>query len=118
MQTFARILGTFLLIEGVWGLFSPVVFGVLSTNMLHAVIHIVLGITGLALSRRPGVRGYLLGVGGLLAVVGVLYFVPGVNGLVIGLLNVNFAVACVNIVVGLASIAVALSSKSEVVVST
>ena len=138
MRTFARILGTFLLIEGVWGLFSPVVFGVLTTNTLHAVIHIVLGITGIALAARAGARGYLLGVGGLLAlvgvlffvpgvsglvvgllaVVGVLYFVPGVTGLVISLLNVNFAVACFNIVVGLASIVMALSTPKDVVITT
>jgi len=117
MRTFARILGTFLLIEGVWGLFSPVVFGVLTTNTLHAVIHIVLGITGIALAARTAARGYLLGVGGLLAVVGVLYFVPGVSGLVVGLLNVNFAVACFNIVVGLACIAVAMSVRRDEVVA-
>ena len=116
MRTFARILGIFLLIEGIWGLFSPVVFGVLSTNRLHAVIHIVLGITGVVLSRRAGARGYLLGVGGLLAVVGALFFVPGVSGLIIGLLNVNFAVAVFNIVVGLACIAVAFGSNRETVV--
>ena len=118
MRMFARILGIFLLIEGVWGLFSPVVFGVFTTNMLHAVIHIVLGITGIVLSRRPGAREYLLGVGGLLALVGVLYFVPGVTGLIISLLNVNFAVACFNIVVGLASIVMALSTPKEVVITT
>lgn len=117
MRMFARILGIFLLIEGIWGLFSPVVFGVFTTNMLHAVIHIVLGITGIVLSRRAGARGYLIGVGGLLATVGVLYFVPGVTGLIISLLNVNFAVACFNIVVGLASIVMALSTPKEVVIT-
>ena len=117
MRIFAKILGIFLLIEGIWGLFSPVVFGVLTTNRLHAVIHIVLGITGIVLSRRAGARGYLLGVGGLLAVVGVLFFVPGVSGLVVGLLNVSFAVACFNIVVGLVCIAVALSARRDEVVA-
>lgn len=113
MRTFARILGAFLLIEGIWGLFSPIVFGVLSTNRLHAVIHIALGIAALVVAHRPAVRGYLLGVGGLLAVVGVCFFVPGVSGLVVGPLSVNFAVAVFNIVVGLLSIAIALGSRSE-----
>lgn len=118
MRTFARILGAFLLIEGVWGLFSPVVFGVLTTNRLHAVIHIALGVTGLALARRPGVRPYLLGVGGLLAVVGALFFVPGVSGIVVSLLAVNSAVAMFNIVVGILCIAVALSARrSEPVIA-
>jgi uncharacterized membrane protein len=116
MRTFARFLGIFLLIEGIWGLFSPVVFGVLTTNVVHAVIHILLGITGIFLARRAGARGYLMGVGALLLVVGVLFFVPGISALVTGLLNVNFAVACFNIVVGLVSIAVAFGSQREAVV--
>ena len=35
--TYAIIIGLFLLVEGIWGLFSPVVFGVLTTNMTHAI---------------------------------------------------------------------------------
>jgi hypothetical protein len=113
MRMFARILGIFLLIEGIWGLFSPVVFGVLSTNRFHAVIHIILGILGIMLARRPGARTYLLTVGGLLAVVGILFFLPGISGVVVSLLNVNFAVACFNLVVGLLCIAVALSGRRD-----
>jgi hypothetical protein len=113
MRHFTRILGIFLLVEGIWGLFSPVVFGVFTTNVVHATIHIVLGIMGLLLARRGGARSYLLGVGGLLAIVGVLFFVPGAAWLTVGLLNVNFAVACFNIVVGLVCIAVALGSRRD-----
>jgi hypothetical protein len=115
MRMFSRILGLFLLVEGVWGLFSPVVFGVLTTNVPHAAIHIGLGITGIAIAHRAGARGYLLGVGALLTVVGVLFFVPRVSALVVGLLNVNFAVACLNIVIGLVCIAVASAGQRDVV---
>jgi len=118
MRIFARILGAFFLVEGVWGLFSPVVFGVLTTNVPHSVIHIGLGITGLAIAHRAGAREYLFAVGGLLVVVGVLFFVPRVSPLVIGLFDVNFAVACFNIVVGLVCIAVAAGSRREEVVVT
>jgi len=104
------LLGVFLLIEGCWGLFSPVVFGVLSTNRLHAVIHIVLGIVGIPAGRSGAARNYLLGVGALLAVVGVLRFVPGASDLVVSLLNVNFAVAYFNIAVGLISLLIGFSA--------
>jgi Domain of unknown function (DUF4383) len=100
-RRFAMLLGAFLIIEGIWGLFSPVVFGVLSTNTLHAVIHIVLGIAGVLAGRGGFVRNYLLGVGGLLVVVGILRFIPGASDLVVSLLNVNVAVAYFNIAVGL-----------------
>jgi hypothetical protein len=109
-RRFAMLLGVFLLIEGCWGLFSPIVFGVLSTNKVHAVIHIVLGIVGLVAGRSSAARGYLIGVGGLLLVVGVLRFVPGASDIVVSVLNVNYAVAYFNIAVGVISLAIGLSA--------
>ena len=106
----AMILGTFLLIEGVWGMTSPVVFGVLTTNMLHAAIHIVLGIAGLYTGMKGGSRGWCLLVGGILVVVGVLRFVPVVGDILQSLLAVNATVAIFNIVVGLVTIVVARMS--------
>ena len=106
----APILGAFLLIEGIWGLFSPVVFGVLTTNIVHAVIHIFLGVTGLFAGPMGFSRGYLFGVGFLLMVVGILRFVPGASDLVVSLLNVNVQVAYFNIVVGLISNLIAFSA--------
>jgi uncharacterized membrane protein HdeD (DUF308 family) len=117
-RRFATLLGLFLIVEGVWGLFSPVVFGVLSTNWLHAGIHIVLGILGILAGRGRATRGYLIGVGGLLVVVGVLWFVPGISTLIVSLLNVNFYVACFNIAVGLISILIGFSARPVVVTST
>lgn len=117
-RRFATLLGVFLIIEGVWGLFSPVVFGVLSTNWLHAAIHIVLGILGVMAGRGKGTRGYLIGVGALLAVVGVLWFVPGISALLVSLLNVNFYVACFNIAVGLISLLIGFAAPRAVVTST
>jgi len=109
-RRFAMLLGAFLIIEGIWGLFSPVVFGVLSTNTLHAVIHIVLGIAGVLAGRGGFVRNYLLGVGGLLVVVGILRFIPGASDLVVSLLNVNVAVAYFNIAVGVISFLIGFSA--------
>lgn len=105
--SFTITLGVLLLIEGTWGLFSPVVFGVLSTNLFHALIHIALGIAGIWCGRAGRVRGYLLFVGGLLLAVGLLWFVPGVQDIIVRLLNANRAVACVNIVVGIVALAMA-----------
>ena len=107
---FATIIGAFLLIEGVWGLFSPVVFGVLTTNMLHASIHIVLGIIGIYTGMKGGARGFSLYLGILLVAVGVMRFLPVLGDITVSLLNVNQAVAIFNIVVGLIAIGVARAS--------
>lgn len=107
-------LGLFFLIEGIWGLFSPVVFGVFSTNILHSAIHIALGVWGVWAGRRGPTRGYLLCVGILLLVVGLLWFIPGAGDLTVRLLNVNRAVAVINVVVGLISLFVARGASPVV----
>ena len=112
-RRFATVLGAFLLIEGVWGMFSPVVFGVLTTNVVHATIHIALGIAGIWMGRSEMARGYLLSVGALLLVVGVLRFVPAVSGIVVSILNVNMAVAWLNIIVGAIALGIAMASKED-----
>lgn len=103
-SSFALIVGIFLLMEGVWGLLSPLVFGILTTNLPHAVIQIALGFAGVWVAMKPGARGYSLLVGWLLLAVGVLRFIPSADELVVDLLNVNPAVAILNIVVGVAGL--------------
>ena len=100
-STFAMVIGIFLLVEGVWGLFSDVVFGFLTTNLLHAAIHIALGLIGISLGKNDKARGYCIFLGALLLAVGILRFIPGINNILIDLLNVNVAVALVNILVGI-----------------
>lgn len=107
---FALFVGVFLIIEGIWGMVSPVVFGVLTTNRLHASIHILLGLLGIYTAMTKGARTWCTLVGILVVVVGVLRFVPGVGGIIVSLLNVNQAVALMNIVVGAAALLVARSS--------
>lgn len=104
---FAMLVGAFLVVEGIWGMFSPVVFGVLTTNVLHACIHIVLGLIGIWTGMKGGEKGFLTFLGILLIAVGVLRFVPGINDVIVSLLNVNYAVAYFNIAVGVISLIVA-----------
>lgn len=106
---FAVVIGVFLLVEGIWGMISPVVFGVLTTNTLHAAIHIVLGLVGIWTGMKGGAPRFLMFLGVLLVAVGVLRFVPVAGDLLVSLLNVNVAVACFNIIVGVVSLIVARS---------
>ncbi len=99
---FALLIGAFLLIEGFWGLTSDVVFGVLTTNRTHAIIHIVLG-------------GFCIFLGALLLAVGALRFVPGAADLIVQLLNVNPAVAVLNIAVGAVALLLAFAGPKGAV---
>ncbi len=110
---FAILVGVFLLIEGIWGLFSPIVFGVLTTNTLHAVIHIALGVIGIWVGLRAGARKYCLFLGVLLIAVGALWFVPVTGSIITSLLNVNAAVAYLNLVVGAVALLLVLTARSH-----
>ena len=118
VNIFAVILGLFLVIEGFWGMFSPVVFGIFTTNLLHATIHLLLGVTGIYLGTRNKARNFSLYVGLLLLVVGILHLVPVVDKLIIQLLNVNNAVAFLNIIVGIIAILLALLTPKRAVAAT
>ncbi len=107
------VIGAFLLIEGIWGMTSDVVFGVLTTNRLHAVIHILLGLIGLATGWMARARGFCIFLGILLLAVGLLRFVPGVGDLIVSILNVNPAVAILNIVVGGVALLVSLGMRGS-----
>ncbi len=108
---FAILVGAFLLIEGIWGLSSPVVFGVLTTNLLHAVIHIALGLIGIWVGLRTGARKFCLFLGVLLVVVGGLWFVPVAGPIITSLLNVNAAVAYLNLGVGAVALVLAYTAR-------
>jgi hypothetical protein len=99
-SAFTAALSAFLLLEGVWGFFSPVVFGILTTNVVHAIIHVILGVVGIWAVLSGHSRAFLVGVGVLLLAVGALWFVPALTGLLVRLFNLNRAVAYLNVVVG------------------
>jgi uncharacterized membrane protein len=100
-NVFAIFIGVLLLIEGIWGLFSNVVFGILTTNMTHAVTHIILGITAITLGLKQVAGGFCILLGIVLLVIGILRFVPGTDTLLINMLNLNKPLACQDILVGL-----------------
>lgn len=109
MNIFAIFIGAFLFIEGIWGLTSPVVMGVLTTNTTHALIHILLGLVGMVTGIRGRARGFCIFLGVLLLAVGVLWFLPGANEIIVRFLNVNRAVALLNIVVGAVALILAFA---------
>lgn len=103
----------FFIAEGIWGLFNPVVFGVLPTNRAHAIIHIVLGLGALIAWRTGYVKSYYGFLGSLLVMGSVLWVVPATRNLPHDLLNVNAAVAALNFVLGLVALFIAFTETSR-----
>ncbi|HUR56109.1 MAG TPA: DUF4383 domain-containing protein [Opitutaceae bacterium] len=110
-RQFALIVSAFLLVEGIWELFSPVVFGAFSSNQVHGVIHIVLGIGGLVAAARGAARGFLTFLGVVLLAVGILWFVPATRHIPEDVINVNRAVAIFNVILGAVSLFMARDAR-------
>jgi|GEM_PF-1738012 len=108
---FAIGIGLFLLIEGIWALFSPVVFGIFTANVAHALVHIVLGLAGLWIGySRDDAHGYCTFLGVLLLASGILFFLPGIGAWYANVFNANASVAYLNIIIGVASLLVSFMS--------
>ncbi len=92
-------LSTWLLVEGIWGMTSPVVFGIFTTNRVHAAIHLVLALWGLKAAFTSGARGFLWAFSVIMILAGALYFIPGGRQWT-DLLAINQAVAVLNLILG------------------
>ncbi|HYG52605.1 MAG TPA: DUF4383 domain-containing protein [Flavobacteriales bacterium] len=102
---YGYLLALFLTIESLVEFASgPIIFGNLTTNVNHALIHLVLGVLGIGMvtAGRPG--PYAAFVGFLLLIVGVLYFFPGPAAFLWQTLNMNDNVALLNLVIGVVSL--------------
>lgn len=112
VRTFALVIGVLLLVEGVWGMFSPVVFGVLDTNPLHALMGIGLGLAGLRVAGgRGSARRYCYWLGGVLLTIGGLRLLPDFASLMFVVFEINHVEAVFSVAVGAASLLLAWRAR-------
>lgn len=105
-------MGVFYIVDGIWGFFSPITFGILGTNTLHTITHLLMGIAGLYTARTTGARLWCMAIGSMVLPVGVFYFVPGTHDLLVSIFNLNQPVSILNIVVGALALLIARNSKT------
>ena len=98
---FSVLIGLFLLVQGFWGIFEPTTFLVFSINLLHAFIHIVLGIMGLYFGLRERAKAYNCFLGILLVSIAIFRFLPGTSQFLIDTLLLNMALTYLNLVIGI-----------------
>ena len=113
LNTFSILIGIFLLIEGIWGLSSDVVFQVFTTNTTHAILHIILGIISIVLGFRKNANEFCFFLGLLLLVVGILRLIPGTSHVIIDVLKANEPVAYMNMALGCVALFLALTEKKS-----
>src|ERR1051326_181244 len=90
---FAFLIGLLLLIEGIWELFSPVVFGVLTSNPLHGLVHLLFAVVAIWAGRGGHARVFLVFFGLFAIALAALWYFPRTNTLMVRLLNMNRPVA-------------------------
>ena len=113
MGFFALIIGLLLLIQGIWNLIDPPFLDIFTSNVLHAIIHVVLGIAGIWTGLRSGAKTFLIFLGIVLLTVGAVYFIEAARPILVDLFNVNPAVAWLNIGIGTLSLLVVIISRPQ-----
>ncbi len=118
-RLYATVVGAILVIAGIIGFFysasfgSPGevddVFGILSVNAWHNIVHILTGALGLLLAGYAA-REYALGLGLVYLVVAVWGFVIGSGDSILGFIPVNTEDNFLHLVLGLLGIAAGLAT--------
>jgi hypothetical protein len=118
-RLYATVVGAVLVIAGIIGFFysasfgSPGevddVFGILSVNAWHNIVHILTGALGLLLAGYAA-REYALGLGLVYLVVAVWGFVIGSGDSILGFIPVNTEDNFLHLVLGLLGIAAGLAT--------
>jgi hypothetical protein len=122
-QRYALVIGAALTAAGIVGFFYSDafgkpgdvddVFGVLSVNGWHNVVHLLSGLLGLALFRSyGGARTYAIGLGAVYTVLAIWGFVIGDGESILGFVPVNSEDNVLHLLIALAGIFAGLSTPA------
>jgi hypothetical protein len=121
-KLYATLVGGVLVVAGIIGFFysasfgSPGevddVFGILSVNAWHNIVHILTGAIGLLLAGYAA-RQYAMGLGIVYLAVAVWGFILGSGESILGFLPVNTADNFLHLILGLLGVAAALGTPKD-----
>lgn len=114
-RRYALLVGILLLIAGVWGLSSDVIFGRITTNPTHAIIQILVGAGSIWSAVKKFSGGYATLLGLLLFTIGACWFVPNAKPELVRVLNLNRAGALASITIGVISLMLAFGTRADLV---
>ncbi|WP_052888053.1 MULTISPECIES: DUF4383 domain-containing protein [Thermogemmatispora] len=106
---FALVIGIVFLLVGILGfILNPTegaLLGIFAVNIEHNVIHLLVGILGIAAAFTGWSRLYAQALGIVYLLVGILGFIPGLapDGMLLGLVHINLADNLLHLVVGAAA---------------
>ncbi|HEX6116514.1 MAG TPA: DUF4383 domain-containing protein [Solirubrobacterales bacterium] len=126
-RLYATLVGAVLVVAGIIGFFYEAsfatgndvvaddIFGILAVNGWHNVVHILLGLLGLAMAgSTSGARTYCLGVGALYLVLAIWGFLETDNGygVLIDIVPINTEDNFLHLILGVVGIGAGLATPS------
>ncbi len=110
-RTFALAVGVVFLLVGLLGLVPALdpgnaLLGIFAVNVVHNIIHLLVGILGIAAAYTGTGKLYARGLGIVYLLVAILGFVPALffNGELLGLVSINLADNLLHLVVAIAAL--------------
>ncbi|GER82062.1 MAG: DUF4383 domain-containing protein [Thermogemmatispora sp.] len=106
---FALVIGIVFLLVGILGfILNPTegaLLGIFAVNIEHNLIHLLVGILGIAAAFTGWPRLYAQILGIVYLLVGILGFIPGLapDGMLLGLVHINLADNLLHLIVGAAA---------------
>lgn len=74
-NTFARVAGWLALLLGILGFFVSDLFGLIQFDLTHNIVHLVLGLLGIAAAQKAsGAKAYAQWFGGIYLILGIVGF--------------------------------------------
>ena len=123
-QIYALGFGAILTIAGIIGFFynsdftsnkavHDDVFGILSVNGWHNVVHILTGVLGLVVaSSYSSARGYALGFGFVYIIIAIWGFIIGSGDSILSIIPINTEDSVLHLFIGLAGIAAGMATPA------
>ncbi|MBX6754104.1 DUF4383 domain-containing protein [Thermorudis peleae] len=118
-RLFALVIGIVFLLVGVLGfLLNPSggeLLGIFAVNVVHNLIHVVVGVLGIAAAYTGRSRLFAQGLGIVYLLVGILGLIPGLapDGMLLGLVHINMADNLLHLVVGALSALVGFTTIGQ-----
>jgi hypothetical protein len=112
-KTFALVVGIAFVLVGILGFIPALVpggalLGIFAVNVLHSIVHLLIGILGIAAAYTGLAQLYNRVIGIVYLLLGVLGFIPAlvINGALLSIVSINLADNLLHLVAGAAMVIV------------
>lgn len=111
LKVLSIMIGILFLISGIWGFSSRIVFGMFTTNILHAIFQMIIGCATIFFASVGYCKLFLKILGSSMLLLGFSWFMGG-DQMLIQVFNTNRSFAFFNLLFGFLVLVLAITLKS------